>query len=166
MGIEAYKTSDLCDQLGTEVQVCMAPMTSYGGRRAASGRVACVRTFEDAALIRAQLAQPGEGRILVVDGGASNRVALLGDNMARLGMENGWHGVIIHGAVRDVDALASMNFAVFALSSVPLRGGNSSVGEHGVELRFGGVVFIPGHFVSMDGDGVVVTPMAACVELR
>ncbi|RZL66360.1 MAG: ribonuclease E inhibitor RraA [Variovorax sp.] len=154
--MQTLKTADLCDRLGADAQVCLAPMRSFGGRRAASGPIATVRAFEDAALVRQQLGQPGEGRILVVDAGGLVRVAILGDNMARLGAQNGWAGVLVNGAVRDVDALGQLAIAVFALGGVPARGGNAGVGEVGVELRFGGIAFAPGRQVAMDSDGVVV----------
>jgi len=122
--------------------------------------MACVRVFEDAALVRNQLEQPGEGRILVVDAGASLRVAVLGDRMARLGSDNGWRGVVINGAVRDADRLAAMDIAIFALGTAPARGGNSGAGECGAKVSFGEVVFVPGHFICLDHDGVVVLPRA------
>lgn len=153
-----HATSDLCDRFGDRVQLCRAALKSYGGRHAASGAIACVRTFEDAALLRTQLGQPGDGRLLLVDAGASQRVAVLGDHMARIGIENGWRGVVVNGAVRDVNRLAAMDFVVLALGSVPLRGGNAGLGETGVELGFGGAVFVPGAFVCLDGDGVIVLP--------
>lgn len=153
-------TSDLCDRFGHEVQVCRAPLKVYGGPTTASGRIACLRCFEDAALLRSRLEHPGDGRILVVDGGASERVAIFGDNMARLAVENGWAGVIIYGAVRDVARLGSMNLVVMALDQVPMRGGRSGQGEWNVELSFGGAVFTPGHFICADRDGVVVLPHA------
>lgn len=109
-------------------------------------------------MLRSQLGQPGAGRILVVDGGASQRVALLGDNMARLALENGWGGLVINGAVRDVDKLAAMDLAILALGSVPVRGGNAGLGEYGVEVAFGGFVFTPGNFICFDRDGVIVLP--------
>ncbi|MEJ8853987.1 ribonuclease E activity regulator RraA [Variovorax robiniae] len=157
----AFATADLCDRFGDEAQVCRAPLRPWGGRSEAAGTIACLRTFEDAALVRAQLATPGEGRILVVDGGASERVAILGDHMARLAIQNGWQGLVINGAVRDVGKLASMDLALWALGSVPVRGGGSGIGECDIEVRFGGAVFTPGSFICLDRDGVVVLPKAA-----
>ncbi len=152
-------TADLCDKFGHEAQVC-APLVSFGGRRAAWGRIATVRTLEDAALLREVLGQPGEGRILVADAGGSQRVAVLGDRMAQLGRANGWQGVVIHGAVRDIEQLAAIDFAVFALGRVPLRGGSAGIGERGLEIAFGGVAFKPEDFVCADADGIVVVPCA------
>ena len=156
MHASAFSTAELCDRFGSQVQVCRAPLESYGGRRVAWGTIDCMRCVEDAALLRTLLAQPGKGRILVVDGGGSTRAAILGDRMARLAMDQGWTGVIVHGAVRDVDTLRTLDLAVLALGHVPVRGGKTGLGEHGVDLRFGEASFVPGAFVCLDGDGVVV----------
>ena len=64
-----------------------------------------MRCYEDNVLLREQASQPGDGRVLVVDGGGSMRCALLGDNIAALARDNGWAGVVINGCVRDTVAL-------------------------------------------------------------
>lgn len=151
-------TADLCDRFGGAVQVCRTPLVAYGGRRTAIGAIACMRTFEDAALLRDLLERPGKGRILVVDGGGSTRVALFGEKMARLGRANGWAGVLIRGAVRDVDALQQIDFCVFAIAKVPMRGGSSGVGEAEAPVTFDGLCFTPGNVLCMDEDGVVIVP--------
>lgn len=152
-----FKTADLCDRHGDAMQVCHAPLMSFGGKSWLAGRIATVETFEDAALIRHALEQPGEGRVLVVDGGGSRRVAVLGDKMAHLALHNGWTGVVIHGAVRDVEALGHMDIAVFALNAVPARGGSKGIGAADGCLRFGEATFVPGHFIYGDSDGLVTS---------
>lgn len=156
-------TADLCDQMGPAAQVCLARWTSYGARDALAGKVQTLRTFEDAALIRQVLGGAGNGRVLVVDAGGSLRVAVLGDHMARIGLANGWAGVLIHGAVRDTSVLRTLDFGVFALGSVPVRGAKAATGEIGAALVIGGASIEPGDFIAMDPDGVVVTkePMPA-----
>lgn len=151
-------TADLCDRFGDAVRVCCTPLVAYGGRRAAIGPIACMRTFEDAGLLRGLLERPGQGRILVVDGGASTRVALLGEKMARLGQGSGWAGVLIRGAVRDVEALRQIDFGVFAIAKVPMRGGSSGAGEAHAPVTFDGLCFTPGDILCMDADGVVIVP--------
>ncbi|MBS0454137.1 MAG: ribonuclease E activity regulator RraA [Proteobacteria bacterium] len=153
---EPVTTADLCDRFGADAKVCRAPLQSYGGRRAAWGVIECVQCLEDAALLRQLLSQPGEGRILVVDGGGSTNVAIFGENMAQLAIDRGWKGLVIHGAVRDVERLQALDLAVLALGHAPRRGGKSGGGQRGVPVRFGDVVFTPGCLVCLDGDGVVV----------
>lgn len=150
-----FKTADLCDLHGDAVQVCHAPLLSFGSRPWLTGRIGTIETFEDAAPIRHALAQPGAGRVLVVDGGGSRRAALLGDRMALLAIEHGWAGIVIHGAVRDVEALGRMDIAVFALNAVPARGGRTGGGTADGEVRFGDATFHPGDFIYGDRDGLV-----------
>lgn len=150
-------TADLCDSLGDAAQVCTSNWRSYGGSPTVSGRVQTLRAHEDAALIRQTLATPGLGRVLVVDAGASLRVAVLGDNMARTGLANGWAGVIIEGAVRDVQILRSLDMGIFALGQTPLRAGRTGWGELGVILNIAGIRIRPGASITVDMDGAVVT---------
>lgn len=151
-------TADLCDRFGDQVQVCNAQLHSFGARSTAQGTIACLRTFEDAALLREMLGQSGHGRVLVVDGGGSIRAALLGEKMARLGKANGWSGIVINGMVRDVDQLQQIDLAIFALGKVPTRGGNAGTGEQGIAVRFGRTDFLPNDYICMDADGVITIP--------
>lgn len=158
---EAKPTADICDEFGTAAAVCATPFRHYGSQRLFSGRVATVRCFEDNALVRSTLAEPGDGRILVVDGGGSLRTALMGDNIADLAAGSGWSGVIINGAVRDVGQLRVTGLGILALGSNPRRSGKTGAGAAGEPVSFGGVTFTPGDLVYADEDGVVVLPAAS-----
>ena len=98
-------TTDLCDAYPNDLQIVAPIFTDYGGGREFSGLITTVKLFEDNVLLRAALEEPAAGRVLVVDGGASLRCALMGDQMAVLAHQNGWKGIIINGAIRDVNAL-------------------------------------------------------------
>ncbi|BCN37072.1 putative 4-hydroxy-4-methyl-2-oxoglutarate aldolase [Alicycliphilus denitrificans] len=148
-------TADLSDRLGPLARVCGAPLRAYGGLRQACAPVATLRAQGSADGVRAWLEQPGEGRILVIDGGGVPEQALLGDRLAALGLANGWRGAIVHGAVRDVAALAAMDFAVLALGATPRRAGAGGVGAPGCALELAGVRVAPGDWVCLDRDGVV-----------
>src|SRR3984957_9398222 len=149
-------TADICDERGDAAVVCAAALRHYGARREFSGRVATVRCQEDNVLLRGQLEQPGDGRVLVVDGGGSFGTALMGDNVAGLGAANGWAGVIIHGAVRDVARLRETDLGILALGSTPRRPGKAGGGTVGGPVTFGGATFAPGDLVVADEDGVIV----------
>ncbi|MFF5075413.1 ribonuclease E activity regulator RraA [Actinoplanes sp. NPDC000266] len=97
----------------------------------------------------------GEGRVLVVDGGGSVHRALMGDVIAGLAVTNGWSGVIIHGAVRDVAELRSLPLGVKALGSNPRKSTKTGAGERDVPVEFGGCRFSPGARVVADEDGIV-----------
>jgi regulator of ribonuclease activity A len=148
-------TAEVLDEHGERAAVCLLQLRSFG-RAAFSGRVATVRCFEDNVLLRSCLDEPGEGRVLVVDGGGSLRCALLGDNIAELALGNGWAGVVINGCVRDSAALDSLDVGVKALGTNPRPSRKDGAGAVGVALEFGGVVFEPGAMLYADEDGVVL----------
>ena len=102
------------------------------------------------------MAEPGRGRVLVIDGGGSLRVALLGDLVAGIAAGNGWAGLVVHGGVRDVGALRRLPVGIKALGSNPRPSGKSGAGEVDVPVEFGGVTFRPGAMLVSDDDGIVV----------
>lgn len=128
----------------------------FGGRRRFGGQIASLKCYEDNSLVRECFAEPGHGRVLVVDGGGSLRCALVGDQLAELAVKNGWVGVVVFGCIRDSEALSELPLGVMALATHPLRSVKRGVGERGLPLSFGGVVFRQGEFLYADEDGVVV----------
>jgi regulator of ribonuclease activity A len=153
-------TTDLCDQ-HPEIQVCDPVFQQFGGAPAFSGRIATLKVFEDNTLVREAVGRPGEGRVLVIDGGGSLRCSLFGGNLAVAAAENGWVGVVVHGCVRDVEELAAQPVGVRALAVFPRkseRGLHS--GQAGLPVIFAGVTFRQGAWLCADRDGVVVLPEA------
>ena len=173
-------TADLCDAHAPRVAIVAPVFRSFGGRRRFHGAIATLRCFEDNSLVRERLGEPGDGRVLVIDGGASMRCALVGDQLVpggiascslncalvgdqlgALGVKNGWSGVIVFGCVRDTAALGAMDLGVLALAPHPLKSVKRGAGERDVTVAFAGVSFAPGAWVYADEDGVVVaaTPL-------
>lgn len=150
-------TADLYDERGDQLDSCDLQLRQYGGRRAFSGAVVTVRCHEDNVLLKSVLSEPGEGRVLVVDGGGSLRAALMGDVIAGMAVANGWAGVVINGAVRDVAALRELDLGVKALGSNPRRSAKAGGGERDVPVTFGGATFRPGAELFSDDDGILVT---------
>ncbi|EFV13379.1 ribonuclease E activity regulator RraA [Segniliparus rugosus] len=150
-------TADLVDQIGDQVRSCDTQFRQYGGRLQFVGPVRTIRAFQDNALIKATLSTPGEGAVLVVDGSASVHTALVGDVIAKLAQDNGWAGLVLNGAVRDVAALAGLDLGIKALGSNPRKSGKTGAGELDVPVEFGGVVFNPGDLLHSDEDGIVLT---------
>ena len=156
----ARATADLCDDHGERVQVCEPVFHMFGGRRAFHGPISTVRCFEDNSRVKEAVEGPGEGRVLVVDGGGSRRHALLGDNLGRAAVNNGWSGIIIHGCIRDSAELGRMDLGLRALGTMPLRSDKRGEGERDVPVRFAGVTFRPGEYVYADEDGIIVSATA------
>lgn len=153
----SFVTCDLCDDHPEDVRVCEPMFAGFGGRSAFAGRIVTVKCFEDNSRVKELLATPGQGQVLVVDGGASLRCALLGDMIGESAVKNGWEGVIVYGCVRDVDALAELDLGVQALSAIPLKSVRKGVGEVDVPVTFGGVTFRAGEYVYADNNGVIVS---------
>jgi regulator of ribonuclease activity A len=151
-----FTTADLCDDMGDAVRVAEPVFRDFGAVRSFSGEVETVRVFEDNALVRATLETRGRGRVLVVDGGGSLRTALVGGKLAALAAENGWAGLLVYGAVRDLPELGAASVGIKALGPCPRKSGKSGTGDRGVEVTFAGVTVRPGDYLWADEDGVVV----------
>lgn len=151
-----WTTPDLCDA-HPELQVVEPRFRGFGGRVAFHGAIATVRCHEDNSRVRELAVTPGQGRVMVVDGGGSLRRALLGDQIAANAARNGWAGFLIHGAVRDVEVLAQLDLGVQALAAHPMKTEKRGLGEVDVPVRFAGVDFHPGHWLYADANGVIVS---------
>ncbi|HRD64762.1 MAG TPA: ribonuclease E activity regulator RraA [Candidatus Competibacter sp.] len=152
-----FKTTDLCDEFSDRLQIAEPTFLDYGGEVMFSGRIVTLKVFEDNSLVRTALEEPGEDRVLVVDGGGSMRCALLGDQLAELAEENDWAGVVVNGCIRDSAAIAEISIGVKALGAHPLKSVKRGVGERDIPVRFAGVNFVPGHYLYADEDGLIVS---------
>jgi regulator of ribonuclease activity A len=152
-----FLTTDLCDANEGKVRVVAPMFRSYGGRRAFAGPIATLKLFEDNGLVRKALESPGEGRVLVIDGGGSLRCALVGDQLAALGVKNGWAGIVAYGCIRDSRAIGGMDIGLFALATHPQKTLKKNQGDIDLPVTFGGVTFIPGEWLYADEDGVIVS---------
>ncbi|MGH1371547.1 MAG: ribonuclease E activity regulator RraA [Cellvibrionaceae bacterium] len=155
-----YLTPDLCDEYPELVRVLEPMMKNYGGRQSFGGEIVTIKCFEDNSLVREQVAQPGKGKVLVVDAGGSKRRACLGDMLAEKAVANGWEGILMYGCIRDVDAIAGLDLGVQALGSHPMKTEKKGIGELNVEVTFGGVTFVPGEFAYADNNGVIASVSA------
>lgn len=163
MTTPAFVTCDLLDDHSDkDIQVVTPSLDgrffkSYGANKSFGGQIVTVKCFEDNSRVKELLATDGSGKVLVVDGGASMRCALMGDLIAESAVKNHWNGVIIYGCVRDVDAIAELPLGVHALASIPQKSNRKGVGEVGIELNFGGVVFKSDDYVYADNNGIIVS---------
>lgn len=151
-----WATADLVDAYRASIRSCSTQLHSYGGLSSFCGQVRTLRCFEDNALLKQVVSTPGDGCVLVVDGGGSLGTALVGDIIAGLAADAGWAGLVVHGAVRDVTRLATVPIGVRALGSNPLTSGKTGAGELDVTVEFGGAAFRPGNWLAADQDGLVV----------
>jgi regulator of ribonuclease activity A len=148
-------TADLCDAHSDKVKLCKIAFRSFGKVKAFSGPIHTLSVLDDNALVRTTLERAGRGHVLVVNGGGSLKRALVGDNLAQLAIDNGWAGVIVHGAIRDSALIDTMDVGVMAVGTCPMRADRDGIGEDDIPTSFGGIIFTPGDWVYADADGVI-----------
>ena len=154
---EAYRwqaTADLCDA-HPSAQVLQNSFISYGALGHCMGPVETISTRDDNSLVKATVSEPGNGRVLFVDNGASTNCAMLGGDLAQMAADNGWAGIVINGAVRDVDELNATPIAVFALASCPRKSQKRGIGTRGEPVRICGSYIRRDDVMAADADGVV-----------
>lgn len=152
------KTADLCDDYIDELKVAMPiGLNNYGGKKTFHGEVVTIKCLDNNPLIRAKLSENGKGKVLVVDGEASKKCALTGDNIAQLAFDNEWSGIIINGCIRDSEAIGRIDIGVKALYTNPIKSGKQEVGEINIPITFANVTFYPGEYVYSDEDGIVIS---------
>ncbi len=160
-----FATCDLCDLHKSDTdgafRVLPPVFHDYGAHRKFCGPVLTVKCFEDNTPVKAAVESPGQGRVLVVDGGGSLRRALLGGNLGAAAAKNGWAGVLIDGAVRDSAELAACDTGIRALALIPLPTERKAPGQTGIAVQVQGVWVRPGDWLYADTDGIVVMPSAA-----
>ncbi len=159
-------TTDLCDQFENDIHaglihVLPPVFQSFGQAQAFHGQAVTFKVFEDNTLIKKALENDnGTGKVMVIDGGASMRCALVGGNIAKAGTQNGWAGIVVDGCVRDTGEINELAIGVRALAAMPLRSLKKGAGERDLGVHIQGVRVNPGDWVYADADGIVVSPKA------
>jgi regulator of ribonuclease activity A len=152
-----FQTTDLCDANEGKVRAVAPMFRSFGGKTRFAGQIRTLKVFEDNSLVRSTLDSPGNGNVLVVDGGGSMRCAMVGDQLALLGAKNGWAGIIVYGCIRDSGPIAGMDIGLFALGTHPMKSVKKGAGDVDIAVTFGGVTFVAGQWIYADEDGVIVS---------
>lgn len=151
-------TSELCDIYSDQVDVVEPIFSSFGGTSSFFGKITTVKCFESNGLIAEVLEENGVGRVLLVDGGGVVRRALIDAELAQLAVDNGWEGIIVNGAVRQLDVLETLDIGIQALAPIPVGADESSHGEVDTPVNFGGVTFLPEDYVYADLTGIILSP--------
>lgn len=165
----SFASCDLCDahkgDTSGSFRVLPPVFRDFGQVTKFCGPVVTVKCFEDNTLVKAAVDSVGYletpqgrvGRVLVVDGGASLRHALLGGNLGAAAARNGWAGVVIDGCVRDTAELAGHAVGIRALAAMPLPTEKRNQGQSEVAVQVQGVWIRPGDWLYADEDGMVVS---------
>ena len=150
-------TSELCDLYAEQVDVVEPIFSSFGGVSNFYGKVTTVKCFESNGLIAEVLEENGEGRVLVIDGGGAVRRGLIDAELAQLAVDNGWEGIIVYGAVRQIQQLENLDIGIHALAPIPVSADESTAGESDVPVNFGGVTFFPEDYIYADLTGIILS---------
>ena len=149
-------TDDFCGENCEEVQAASMTFKSFGAKPRFYGEIVTLKLFEDNQLVRDQVNSDGEGKVLVIDGGASMRRALLGDMLAAKAVDNGWSGILINGCIRDSVDMAKMQLGVMALGTHPLKTVKNGIGQTNVPVSFSDLTFNPADYIYIDEDGIII----------
>ena len=150
-------TSELCDIYLDQVDVVEPIFSSFGGLSSFYGKITTVKCFENNGLIAELLEENGEGRVLLVDGGGAVRRALIDAELAQLAADNNWEGIIVYGAVRQIQQLENIDIGIQALAPIPVGADEGNHGETDVPVNFGGVTFFPEDYVYADLTGIILS---------
>ncbi len=150
-------TSELCDLYAEQVDVVEPIFSSFGGVSNFYGKVTTVKCFESNGLIAEVLEENGEGRVLIIDGGGAVRRGLIDAELAQLAVDNGWEGIIVYGAVRQIQQLENLDIGIHALAPIPVSADESSAGESDIPVNFGGVTFFPEDYIYADLTGIILS---------
>ena len=148
----------LCDIYLDQVDVVEPIFSSFGGASSFFGKITTVKCFESNGLIAQVLEEEGEGRVLLVDGGGAVRRALIDAELAQLALDNGWEGIIVYGAVRQLDVLETLDIGIHALAPIPVGAEETEIGEVDTPVNFGGVTFFPEDYIYADLTGIILSP--------
>ncbi|MBT8115506.1 MAG: ribonuclease E activity regulator RraA [Arenicella sp.] len=157
MNEKNISTPDLCDEFDAQVRILEPLFQNYGGRASFYGAAVTIKCFEDNSVLKKLVDTPGEGRVIVMDGGGSLRRAILGDMLAENARDNGWAGLVINGCIRDCDQIATLDLGVKALNTHPRKTEKKGIGDLNVPVTFAGQTIKPGDWVYADNNGVVIS---------
>ncbi len=148
-------TSEICDLYPDNVDVMDPIFMHFGGIQAFHGKITTVKCYETNGLIAEMLEEDGNGRVLVIDGGGIMRSALIDADLAQLAADNQWEGIIVNGAVRQIQELAQIDIAIIALGAFPVGAVDEMAGEADVPVNFAGVSIYPDDYVYSDTTGTI-----------
>lgn len=149
-------TADIWDAYSDELTLLNLDLRSFGKKQSFGGKVETLKVYEDNSYVRKVLGQTGEGKVLVIDGGGSRRCALIGDNIAKLAMDNGWEGILLYGCIRDSSVINEMEVGIKALGTCPVKSIKRNVGIAGEVLLIAGTKVEVGQYIYADTDGVLI----------
>jgi regulator of RNase E activity RraA len=166
--VQGYRNLLRHDSITCAISDCMGrfnAMTSdmkplFEGTRLVGSAITVMTLASDlaAAFKAIDICKPGD--VIVIDSHESINTAFWGENMTMSALNRGVIAAVIDGACRDVEEIRKIRFPVISKGVVPNVASISGYGDVNVPIQCGGVAVSPGDVVVVDGNGVVVVPMA------
>ena len=150
-----FNTADICDE-NDDVQIGDPIFKSYGKNKKFHGMIRTVIAIEDNSYVKNLVEEKVDGDVMVIEGKASTKCALLGDNLAMKAFENGWSGFIINGCIRDSEIINNIPIGIKAINTMPIKSQKNNIGEYRKALNFANINFQEGEYVYSDPDGIIV----------
>jgi 3-hexulose-6-phosphate synthase/6-phospho-3-hexuloisomerase len=161
MQVSAPNVTDAMHRKGA-----MSGIVSICGNVKMVGRAVTVQTFAgDWAKPVEAIDVARKNEIIVINNDGATHVAPWGELATMSCIKKGISGVVIDGAVRDVDDIRIMKFPLFAKAVVPNAGEPKGFGEINAEIQCGGQYVRPGDWIIGDESGVVVIPAERAYEI-
>ena len=157
-----FTTPDLSDA-NADAKVLPFQWQAFGLREKFAGPISTIACFEDNSRVAEAVGELGEGRVLVVDGQESLDRSLLGDNLAQKASDNGWAGIVVIGAIRDVEIIDQIDLGVRSLGVCPMKTEKRGVGDRDILLHLRSIEVKPGMWLYADRNGILVSegPLSA-----
>lgn len=157
-GSSGKATADLIDSNPSSVMVVDPSIHfyDYGGSASFGGQIETVQAPDAPGMVTQVLSQPGQNKVLVVDGGGQMNSAILDGQAASTAMRNGWKGIIVYGAIRGTSTIQGLSLGVKALGTTP-RKGTGSMGQRGGVVNIASAQFQTGWWVYADKDGILIS---------
>jgi 4-hydroxy-4-methyl-2-oxoglutarate aldolase len=157
---------DAMIKLGKHFQAVGSGITPLAPDMKVAGPAFTVRCYPGATWAMEQaLEQAKSGDVLVVDGGASPDVILMGGLMSTRAKARGIAGAVLDAAVRDVDDIVALGFPVFSRHVCPRAGTFAQIGELQTTVCCGRVPVNPGDWIIADRSGIAVVPAAMLADV-
>ena len=151
-----FMTADLCDE-HKNIEIADPIFNLYGGKKRFMGKIRTVIAVEDNSYVKELVNTKVDGDVMVIEGKGSTKCALLGDNLAKTALDNGWSGFVINGCIRDSEIINNIPIGIKALNTMPKKSNKNNIGEFKKDLNFAGVLFQEGHFLYSDSDGIIIS---------
>jgi regulator of ribonuclease activity A len=157
--------ADLCDAHPDSVKMLDAEFQLFTDVTRFHGPARLINLHAADGFLAETLATPGDGAVAVVHVGADPAPAVFGDGMARNAEANGWAGLVILGALRDVDLIAPRKIGIAAMGVAPFIRRDGPGGLEADVLYTADTRLVRGDFIAVDADGIVALPAEIAAQL-